>query len=88
MSKLFLVTGGAGFIGSHLVEELVKQGQRVRVIDNLSTGKKENIKPFLEEIEFVRAVDRYKRKFNRPFPTWSEILAIVKELGYTKDSLS
>ena len=41
----------------------------------------------LEEIEFVRAVDRYKRKFNRPFPTWSEILAIVKELGYTKDSL-
>jgi len=42
----------------------------------------------LEEIEFVRAVDRYKRKFNRPFPTWSEVLAIVKELGYTKDSLS
>jgi hypothetical protein len=42
----------------------------------------------LEEIEFVRAVDRYKRKFNRPFPTWSEILAIVKDLGYTKDSLS
>jgi len=42
----------------------------------------------LDEIEFVRAVDRYKRKFNRPFPTWSEILAIVKELGYTKDSLS
>jgi len=41
----------------------------------------------LEEIEFIRAVDRYKRKFNRPFPTWSEILAIVKELGYTKDSL-
>ncbi len=42
----------------------------------------------LEEIEFVRAVDRYKRKFNRPFPTWSEILAIVKELGYAKDSLA
>jgi hypothetical protein len=42
----------------------------------------------LEEIEFVRAVDRYKRKFNRPFPTWSEVLAIVKELGYTRGSLS
>lgn len=41
----------------------------------------------LEEIEFVRAIDRYKRKFNRPFPTWSEVLAILKELGYTKDSL-
>ena len=42
----------------------------------------------LEEIEFVRAIDRYKQKFNRPFPTWSEVLAIAKELGYTKDSLS
>jgi len=42
----------------------------------------------LEEIEFVRAIDRYKRKFSRPFPTWSEILAIVKELGYTRDSLN
>lgn len=42
----------------------------------------------LEEIEFVRAIDRYKQKFNRTFPTWSEVLAIVKELGYTKDSLS
>jgi hypothetical protein len=42
----------------------------------------------LEEVEFVRAVDRYKRKFNRPFPTWSEVLAIVKELGYTRGSLS
>ena len=42
----------------------------------------------LEEIEFIRAIDHYKRKFNRPFPTWSEVLAIVKELGYTKDSLS
>lgn len=41
----------------------------------------------LEEIEFVRAIDRYKRKFNRPFPTWSEVLAILKELGYTRDSL-
>ena len=38
-----LVTGGAGFIGSHLVDELIKQGWRVAVIDNLSTGKKENL---------------------------------------------
>ena len=41
----FLVTGGAGFIGSHLVDRLIKGGHKVVVIDNLSTGKKENLNP-------------------------------------------
>jgi nucleoside-diphosphate-sugar epimerase len=39
----YLVTGGAGFIGSHLTEELVRRGHRVRVADNLSTGKRSNL---------------------------------------------
>jgi nucleoside-diphosphate-sugar epimerase len=39
----FLVTGGAGFIGSHLVEELLRRGEIVRVVDNLSTGKWQNL---------------------------------------------
>ncbi|HOI55118.1 MAG TPA: hypothetical protein PLP01_07700 [Phycisphaerae bacterium] len=47
----------------------------------------ENGELTLEEVEFIRAIDRYKRKYSRPFPTWSEILLIVKELGYTKDSI-
>ncbi|MCK4355428.1 SDR family oxidoreductase [Candidatus Parcubacteria bacterium] len=40
-----LVTGGAGFIGSHLTDRLIEQGNKVLVIDNLSTGKKENLNP-------------------------------------------
>jgi nucleoside-diphosphate-sugar epimerase len=39
----YLVTGGGGFIGSHIVEELLRRGQRVRVLDNFSTGKKTNL---------------------------------------------
>jgi UDP-glucose 4-epimerase len=48
-----VVTGGAGFIGSHLVEALVGEGRRVRVVDNLSTGKRCNLDHLGGEFEFV-----------------------------------
>ena len=51
--KSYLVTGAAGFIGSNIVEELVRRGERVRALDNLSTGKRSNIEPFLGNIDFV-----------------------------------
>lgn len=49
----YLVTGGAGFIGSNIVEELLKRRQKVRILDNFSTGKRENILPFLDKIELI-----------------------------------
>ena len=50
-----LVTGGAGFIGSHIVDKLVSDGCWVRIVDNLSTGKQENISGYLkhEGVDFV-----------------------------------
>jgi len=48
----YLVTGGAGFIGSHLVEELVRRGERVRVVDSLITGKRQNI-AHVSAVEFI-----------------------------------
>ena len=49
----YLVTGAAGFIGSNIVEELVRRGETVRALDNLSTGYKRNLEPLLDKIEFI-----------------------------------
>ena len=50
----YLVTGGAGFIGSHLVERLVREGADVTVVDDLSTGRRENLRAVRESIRFIR----------------------------------
>ena len=50
----YAVTGGAGFIGSHLVKNLVEHGNEIIVIDNLNTGKMENIEKFSEKINFFK----------------------------------
>ena len=50
---VYLVTGGAGFIGSNIAERLVRLGKEVRVLDNFSTGKRENLSAFEEKIDVI-----------------------------------
>lgn len=55
MDRPVVITGGAGFIGSNLARALVKQGSRVRIIDNLERGRLEYINNILDKIEFIQA---------------------------------
>ena len=60
-----LVTGGAGFIGSNLVERLLRDGHEVRVLDNFATGRRENLVGLAGEVEIVEGdVQSYERAFN------------------------
>jgi UDP-glucose 4-epimerase len=60
-----LVTGGAGFIGSHIVEALIQRGDAVRVLDNFSTGRRETIQNFSSKIEFLEGDLRHKADLER-----------------------
>jgi UDP-glucose 4-epimerase len=60
-----LVTGGAGFIGSHLAERLCADGHEVRVLDNFSTGRRSNLEQFAEQIELIEGdIQSYERVAN------------------------
>lgn len=62
MSDLYVVTGGGGFIGSHVVETLLARGERVRVIDNFSTGHRRNLASFREDIDLIEGdIRSYER---------------------------
>jgi len=57
-----------------------RNGDRRRQVDPTTCEREYNP----EELEFMHAVDDYKRRSNRPFPTWSEVLEVVRALGYRK----
>ncbi len=67
------------------------KGEEKRVSDRRKVERRRQIDPTTcerdyqpDEVEFMRAMDDYKRRSGRPFPTWSEVLEVVRDLGYRK----
>ena len=76
-----VVTGGAGFIGSHLTRRLVREGARVTVVDNLSTGRLSNLQDVAGEIEVVRASTLEPLRLARAFRGADTVFHLAAVLG-------
>lgn len=74
MMDKYLVTGGSGFIGSHVVSELLKRGRRVRVLDNFSTGRRENLDGLWGDIDLVEGD---LRSYERVHTAVSDVDAVL-----------
>jgi UDP-glucose 4-epimerase len=72
-----IITGGAGFIGSHLAEFLLKKKYKITIIDNLSTGRLDNIKKFSNKIKFVKADISKKGKWIKNFKNVSIVFHLA-----------
>ena len=76
-----LITGGAGFIGSHLADKLVERGYRVTILDNLSTGSKDNIKHLIDKVAFLQGDIRDKELVARLTQDADVVLHMAAALG-------
>lgn len=81
MGKKILITGGAGFIGSHLADRLVREGNEVRVFDKLSTGYVDNLKGVLGKIEFQEGDIRDRDAVERAVEGSDIVYHMAAELG-------
>ena len=86
MSRKCLVTGGAGFVGSHLVDALVKRGWQVRTLDNLSTGSLENLSAVQDAMEFIHGDIREFETVRRA-ATGAEVVFHLAALGSVPRSI-
>jgi len=75
MQKNVLVTGGAGFIGSHLVDHLLDDGHNVTVLDNYTTGRKENL-DHLDGHDQLELVEADIREFDKILPYFKKVDAV------------
>ena len=84
----FAVTGGAGFVGSYLTKLLIKEGHDVIVIDNMHTGKKENLDGIIEKIEFhkldIRNVGELEKKIRDVDGIFHEAALTIVQESFTK----
>ena len=84
--KICVVTGGAGFVGSHLVERLVELGHKVTVLDNLSSGKIKNLKKVKKKIKFFK-IDLSKKDIKKYFKNVNWIFHLAGASSVTQSIL-
>jgi nucleoside-diphosphate-sugar epimerase len=77
MSELYLITGGGGFIGSHVAEALAKKKKKVRVVDNFSTGSMKNLKGFLDDVEVLEGDVRHSHTIEDALKNVSHVVHLA-----------
>ena len=83
-SNTYLVTGGCGFVGSHIVRELVARGEKVTVIDDLSRGSLDRIKDVLDEIEFIKGDIRNESIVSKIMEGINVVIHTAAQVSVTK----